>query len=933
VILYLNNTLENLLSRVDYVDKVDLDLPNHLSGKTQKYIKLNFRTTDDMKLVLDQLKSVKTRHFENITKHQEVENIFMKDVEVEEEENFLTKITELREYDVPYYNRVCIDNEIRVSFWYDLDIEDGRISRMTHLTEKLDKPGLRILAFDIETTKAKMKFPDPLFDEVMMISYMVDGKGFLITNREIISEDIDDFEYTPLPEYEGRFTVFNEDNEEKLLTKFFSHIREIKPFIFCTFNGDYFDWPFVETRAKKHGMNLEDEIGIEARRNRQDVAYYGRFACHLDCLYWVRRDAYLPQGSHGLKKVTAAKLGYDPVELDPEKMMDYARERPHDLASYSVSDALATYYLYYKMIHDFIFALCTIIPSHPDDVLRKGSGTLCEELLMAQAFRGQIIFPNKKESKFERFYENHMIESDTYVGGHVEALKTGIYRSDFPQKFKIDKSMYKSLIDNLDTVIDFSIRIENGCKVEDVVNRDEVKRQVTEKLNEFMNSEKKTIEREPLIYHVDVSAMYPNIILSNRLQPVAIVNDEICASCCFNVEGSNCKRYLDWQWKVSHYPLTKREYEDIKKRLLIELEKEKYLPSNEIKLRLQQRIKAYCSNVYKQLHVNKTILKNDIVCMRENSFYVDTVRDFRDRRYQFKKLAKVWNTKMKEAAKEGQQDEEEKCKNLATLYESLQLAHKIILNSFYGYVMRRGARWYSMEMAAIVTHTGGSIIRDARYYLEQFGIPLELDTDGVWTLLPKGFPETFDFKLKSGKTVPFEYICSMCNVLIYEKYSNPQYQTLVDPVNKIYETRNEMSIFFEIDGPYKCMILPAAKEEGKMLKKRYAVFNQKGKMTEMKGFELKRRGELNLVKIFQSEVFGKFLAGSNLQECYDACGEVADQWYNILDTQAKYITDDELIDYIAESKMLSKALGEYSGLKSTSVTCAKRMAELSGDDH
>ena len=40
------------------------------------------------------------------------------------------------------------------------------------------------------------------------------------------------------------------------------------------------------------------------------------------------------------------------------------------------------------------------------------------------------------------------------------------------------------------------------------------------------------------------------------------------------------------------------------------------------------------------------------------------------------------------------------------LYDSLQLAHKCILNSFYGYVMRRGARWYSMEMAGIVCYTG-----------------------------------------------------------------------------------------------------------------------------------------------------------------------------------------------------------------------------------
>ena len=47
---------------------------------------------------------------------------------------------------------------------------------------------------------------------------------------------------------------------------------------------------------------------------------------------------------------------------------------------------------------------------------------------------------------------------------------------------------------------------------------------------------------------------------------------------------------------------------------------------------------------------------------------------------------------------------------LVVLFESLQLAHKCILNSFYGYVMRTGARWYSMEMAGIVCLTGSNII-------------------------------------------------------------------------------------------------------------------------------------------------------------------------------------------------------------------------------
>ena len=55
----------------------------------------------------------------------------------------------------------------------------------------------------------------------MMISYMLDGEGFLITNREVVSEDIEDFEFTPKPEYEGLFTVFNEANEEGFVILFY----------------------------------------------------------------------------------------------------------------------------------------------------------------------------------------------------------------------------------------------------------------------------------------------------------------------------------------------------------------------------------------------------------------------------------------------------------------------------------------------------------------------------------------------------------------------------------------------------------------------------------------------------------------------------------------------------------------------------------------
>lgn len=61
------------------------------------------------------------------------------------------------------------------------------------------------------------------------------------------------------------------------------------------------------------------------------------------------------------------------------------------MASYSVSDAVSTYYLYMTYVHPFIFSLATIIPMPPDEVLRKGSGTLCEMLLMVQVNHWSVI--------------------------------------------------------------------------------------------------------------------------------------------------------------------------------------------------------------------------------------------------------------------------------------------------------------------------------------------------------------------------------------------------------------------------------------------------------------------------------------------------------------------------------------------------------------
>lgn len=102
-----------------------------------------------------------------------------------------------------------------------------------------------------------------------MISYMIDGQGFLIINREIVSEDIEDFEYTPKPEYKGPFKIFNERDEKATLRRWFDHMREAKPSVYVTYNGDFFDWPFIQERAEKHGWSIYTELGFTIDKARQ----------------------------------------------------------------------------------------------------------------------------------------------------------------------------------------------------------------------------------------------------------------------------------------------------------------------------------------------------------------------------------------------------------------------------------------------------------------------------------------------------------------------------------------------------------------------------------------------------------------------------------------------------------------------------------------
>ncbi|KAJ6167043.1 DNA polymerase epsilon catalytic subunit A [Penicillium chermesinum] len=942
-------SFEGLIKSFKQVEKEDLNLPNHLLGHRRKFLRLNFANVGNLLEVRRTLLPLAEKNKKNagvmdayveMTTATAGFDLYDDEDTNEQRPNGNVQasdyIVDIREYDVPYHVRVSIDKDIRIGKWYNVEAKHGVVS-LTCLEDRLTRADPVVLAFDIETTKLPLKFPDAVIDQIMMISYMIDGQGFLITNREIVSEDISDFEYTPKPEYAGPFIIFNEPDERGVLERFFEHIKIAKPTVIATYNGDFFDWPFVEARASVQGIDMYTEIGF--RKNSEDI-YQADHCVHMDCFAWVNRDSYLPQGSRGLKAVTVAKLGYDPDELDPELMTPYASERPQTLAEYSVSDAVATYYLYMKYVHPFIFSLCTIIPLNPDDTLRKGTGTLCEMLLMVQAYQNEIVLPNKHKDPPEAFFDGHLLESETYVGGHVESIEAGVFRSDIPVAFNVDPAAIDELIHDLDHALKFSIEVEEKKSMNDITNFDEVKAQITEQLLDLRNNPSRN--EVPFIYHLDVASMYPNIMITNRLQPDSMIDESNCAACDFNRPGKTCDRRMPWAWRGEFLPAKRDEYNMIRRATANERfpGRHKSAPMrsfDELSIEEQaavvkKRLQDYSKKIYHKIHDSKTTVREAIICQRENPFYVDTVRSFRDRRYDFKGKQKVWKNKTDSLQSSGASAAEiEEAKKMIVLFDSLQLAHKVILNSFYGYVMRKGSRWYSMEMAGVTCLTGAHIIQMARELVERIGRPLELDTDGIWCMLPGTFPENFAFTMKNGKKVGISYPCVMLNHLVHARYTNHQYQALTDPSTFKYETYSENSIFFEVDGPYRAMILPTSKEEDKNLKKRYAVFNHDGSLAELKGFEVKRRGELKLIKIFQTQIFKFFLEGSNLAETYAAVARVADRWLDVLYEKGSTLADEELIDLISENRSMTKTLEEYGNQKSTSITTAKRLAEFLGE--
>lgn len=112
--------------------------------------------------------------------------------------------------------------------------------------------------------------------------------------------------------------------------------------------------------------------------------------------------------------------------------------------------------------------------------------------------------------------DGHLIDSETYVGGHVEAVESGVFRADIACRFKLDIETLEHLKEEIRPTMEHSLRNDAKLEPEELTDFEQVCGQIESQLDALIG--RPLLTEFPKLYHLDVGAMYPNIILTNRLQ-------------------------------------------------------------------------------------------------------------------------------------------------------------------------------------------------------------------------------------------------------------------------------------------------------------------------------------------------------------------------------------------------------------------------------
>jgi len=316
---------------------------------------------------------------------------------------------EVREAAIPFASRYLINSSI-------VPMENA---------EQLE---LRIASFDLEVYNPRGE-PEPEQDPILMISY-ADSTGM----KKV-------WTYRETPGVKLKYLEILK-SEQEMIKRFIQTVKEQEIDILCTYNGDNFDFPYLNERAAKYKMEVG--LGIDGSKMRlekrgMNLGAKVRGRPHID-LYPICRQVF-NLSRYTLEDVYLEMFGEEKKDInagDMFKVWDANEPKGmREVFEYSMDDAVGTLRIGLAILPlQYELSRITRVPVYQSS--RAGSGQRVEDLLIKRAFEKNILIPNKPSDRIANERQR-----SSYVGAYVVDPKKGIHDNIVLFDFR---SLYPSII-------------------------------------------------------------------------------------------------------------------------------------------------------------------------------------------------------------------------------------------------------------------------------------------------------------------------------------------------------------------------------------------------------------------------------------------------------------------------------------------------------
>jgi len=358
--------------------------------------------------------------------------------ELKREIRSFDEVQEIREADILFVRRYCIDKDIPLTS--PIEVEGDLISRTDLDVEqvikakeikKIPKPSpnnLKILAFDIEVYTQEKQYPIEKRDPIVMVSLYGNNFEKVITWKKF-ETDKDYIEFV--------------DNEAELLIKFRDTLVNYNPDYLIGYFTDGFDFPYIKARSKINNVSLIIN-GSSIKINNKGIEPQARVKgiVHLDIFKFIKNimAGSLRLDNYSLNTVSYEILKERKIDLRADLIglvWDLGGKDIEKYCEYNLKDSMLTYKLAEKILPS-IEELVKLVYIPPFDICRMSYSQLVESYLIKSAKDFNELYPNKPDRST---VSSRKIQ--TYQGGYVFNPNPGLYENIFVFDFL---SLYPSIV-------------------------------------------------------------------------------------------------------------------------------------------------------------------------------------------------------------------------------------------------------------------------------------------------------------------------------------------------------------------------------------------------------------------------------------------------------------------------------------------------------